>query len=173
MEKGKPIGRQGPPSCRQAGRPFSASRPPLSLGTWFPSFPFSSFASYLPDLLLVPPSSSPRVCHFCLYFVVIVDRKRTSALWKMAAVALPVRERSPSSLPVIPPRNSLCPEFYYWRSRPKRNAFRPTNPHGAFYLSALYHCPVRLWPSTRVRTVTVWCNALHMFLTSCKPSVLS
>lgn len=84
--------------------PFSASRPPLSLGTWFPSFPFSSFASYLSDPLLVPSSSSPRVRHFCLYFVVIVNRKRTSAPWKMAAVALPVRERSP--LPP-PPRSSL------------------------------------------------------------------
>lgn len=52
------------------------------------------------------PRLHPRVRHFCLYFVVIVGRKRTSAPWKMAAVALPVRERSPT--PVIPlPRSSL------------------------------------------------------------------
>lgn len=40
-------------------------------------FPLSLRIS--PDPLPAPPPSSPRVRHFCLYFVVIVDRKRTSA----------------------------------------------------------------------------------------------
>lgn len=58
------------------------------------------------------PCSSPsrlhsRDRHFCLYFVVIVGRKRMSAPWKMAAVALPVRERSPT--PVIPLLRSSLP----------------------------------------------------------------
>lgn len=147
-----------PPSCRQAGRSFSASRPPLSHGTWFPSFPFSSFAPYLPS------SSSPRVRHFCLCFAVIVDRKRMSAPWKMAAVALPVRERFLSlSLSPLTPRYTPCPASYTQASSPKRVLSDSPLPPRSIFLS-FYHCSVRLWPSTRARTI--WRDALHVFLTS-------
>jgi len=158
--------------CRQAGRPFSASRPPLSLSTWFPSFPFSSFVPYLPDLLLVPPSSSPRVCHFCLYFVVIVDRKRTSAPWKMAAVALPVRERSPSPLPVIPLHailsalNSTTDALV-----PSETRFiRPTPTAGSTFLlfttvlSDFGHRPAsKPWPFDATRYTCCWRRANQAF----------
>lgn len=62
----------------------------------FPIFLFRSVSPIPPSSSRPSPSSSPRVRHFCLCFAAIVDRKRMSAPWKMAAVALPGREHSPS-----------------------------------------------------------------------------
>lgn len=150
---------------------FSASRPPsvsrhlisvfpiflfrsVSLGP--PARPTSVFTSSPPFLFVFRGDRGPETD----VRAVKNGRRCASGTGTFSSPPLPL------SLHAVP-----CSEFYYWHPRSTRNAFHPTDLHGAH--SALYHYPVRLWPSTRVRTMTIWHNVLRVSLTSRKPSVLS
>lgn len=143
-----------PPSCRQAGRPFSASRPPLSHGTWFPSFPFSSFAPYLPSLR--PP---PFVFFIPSPPFLFVFRGRRGPETDVRTVKN--GRRCTSGTGTSPSCSLYLSSFSYLFS-----LFRILLPSFVdetrfIQLSLLLciflpfcHCPARLWPSTRAQTMT-------------------